>query len=152
MAADPVYLQVCQVRTLALPQRPPAISLRKMARQFIFVTVTLLCIALASLSGCGGKFPLEGTISVDEQPVNSGQIVFSPDADKGNKGPSATATIVNGQFSLLKGHRATPGPNLALVNDSENNLSYKIPVEIPKGGSTELNIQIDSSGIWEEDQ
>ena len=41
--------------------------------------------ALTSMVGCGVKrVPVAGTVTVDGQPINVGQLVFTPDTAKGN--------------------------------------------------------------------
>ena len=47
--------------------------------------VILGAFALTSVVGCGMKrVPVTGTVTVDGQPINVGQLVFTPDAAKGN--------------------------------------------------------------------
>ncbi len=62
---------------------------------------SLLCIvALSSVLGCGhnGRAAVEGTVTLDGQPLEKGQIQFNP--LPGTAGPTAGADIVNGKFAI----------------------------------------------------
>lgn len=60
----------------------------------------LCLIGLAVLPGCGesGRLPLEGTVTLDGQPLPKGYIQFSPLA--GTAGPTAGTDVVDGKFSI----------------------------------------------------
>ncbi len=96
-------------------------------------------------AGCGKSISLEGTVTVDGEPVKKGLIVFSPDVASDNDGPSASGQIEDGRFRLAKGQTPTPGTNIATVNDLENNVGYRVKVEIPEGGGADVAVEIDSS-------
>ncbi len=56
---------------------------------------------LALLTGCAtddGRFTLSGNVTVDGEPVPSGDLILEPDA--GNKGPASMARIQDGKYSL----------------------------------------------------
>ena len=57
-------------------------------------------LAVAGMAGCGGPgFPsarLEGTVTVDGQPVETGNISFTP--TQADRGSGATATISGGRY------------------------------------------------------
>ncbi len=60
-------------------------------------------LALTSVAGCGGvrKIPVSGTVTLDGQPLNGGNIVFSPDTAKGNTHRiSCTSRIEEGHYDL----------------------------------------------------
>ncbi|MCA9072516.1 MAG: hypothetical protein KDA84_26510 [Planctomycetaceae bacterium] len=69
---------------------------------------TQLLIAVAGLGlslftlGCGGDAPdfyqLKGMVTYDGKPLPTGEIIFSPDGTKGNKGPQGRAKIIDGVF------------------------------------------------------
>ena len=76
------------------------------------IGMALLQLALA---GCGGEAklaPVEGRVLFRGQPLRGGTIVFTPDPDRGNSGPLATAEIgADGRFVLTSGGKpgAVPG-------------------------------------------
>jgi hypothetical protein len=62
----------------------------------------LLCaILLTALLGCGhgGRMSVEGTVTLDGQPLQKGSIQFNP--LPGSTGPTAGGDIVNGKFAIL---------------------------------------------------
>jgi hypothetical protein len=68
----------------------------------IMNTRFLLCVVLLSiLPGCshGGRMSLEGTVTLDGQPLEKGSILFRPLSD--TKGPTAGADVVGGKFAIL---------------------------------------------------
>jgi hypothetical protein len=57
-------------------------------------------VLLSCLTGCGqrdARIAISGTVSYDGQPVKKGIITFVP---ANGKGPTAAATIVDGQYSV----------------------------------------------------
>jgi hypothetical protein len=57
----------------------------KMVRRGWLPLAILGAFALTSLVGCGPKrVPVAGTVTLDGQPLNEGQLVFTPDTAKGN--------------------------------------------------------------------
>ena len=61
----------------------------------------LLCaVVFLSVLGCGhsGRVSVEGTVTLDGQPLENGQIQFSP--LPGTAGPTAGADIVDGKFAI----------------------------------------------------
>jgi hypothetical protein len=61
----------------------------------------LAAISLAALLGCSQtkRMPIEGTVSLDGQPLEKGSIAFRP--LPGTTGPTAGATIANGKFAIV---------------------------------------------------
>ena len=62
---------------------------------------SLLCaIVLLSMLGCGqsGRVSVEGTVTLDGQPLKNAQIQFHP--LPGTAGPTAGADIVDGKFAI----------------------------------------------------
>jgi len=57
---------------------------------------------LTSVVGCGsGRLPVAGTVTVDGQPLNDGQLVFTPDSSKGNTSRIVcTSWIKDGRYNL----------------------------------------------------
>jgi hypothetical protein len=60
----------------------------------------LCVIGLLALLGCGhgGRIPVEGTVTLDGQPLKNGTIQFRPLA--GTNGPTAGAQVVDGKFAV----------------------------------------------------
>jgi hypothetical protein len=58
--------------------------------------------ALTSVVGCGPRrLPVSGTVTVDGQPLNVGQLVFTPDTAKGNTARVVcTSRIKDGRYNL----------------------------------------------------
>ena len=57
----------------------------KIIRRRSLSLAMLAAVALTSVAGCGVKrVPVSGTVTVDGQPINVGQLVFTPDTAKGN--------------------------------------------------------------------
>jgi len=69
--------------------------------------IPLLVIGLITTSiGCGRtervtKHPIAGAVTHGGDPVPSGSLRFTPDADKGNRGPATTITIADGKYQSL---------------------------------------------------
>ena len=53
--------------------------------------------------GCGSSGPerydVSGTVTFNGKPIPAGQVFFTPDTAKGNRGPQGKGKIVNGEFS-----------------------------------------------------
>ena len=77
-------------------------------------SATILAIALLLSSGCGSgdkgpvRHRISGTVTFDGQPVPQGNILFSPDASKGNTGPAAYAKIVDGKYDTASEGAMSP--------------------------------------------
>ena len=69
------------------------------------------CLAtlLMLLCGCGGsgRLALQGTVTLDEEPIEKGVIQFVP--LPGTKGPSAGGTITNGAYLVIAENGVLPG-------------------------------------------
>jgi hypothetical protein len=48
------------------------------------IRTALVVFALTALSGCGGRIPVSGKVTVDDKPLKSGGVTFVPDTEKGN--------------------------------------------------------------------
>ena len=66
---------------------------------------------LLALNGCsdhaGGRLAVQGTVTLDGQPLTRGSISFRPVA--GTSGPTAGAKIVDGRFSIPSGKSVFAG-------------------------------------------
>jgi hypothetical protein len=81
-------------------------------------------VCLFGLAGCGGLdvdlAPVEGTITMDGQPVADAGVVFTP--KKEEQGPSASATTdANGHFTLITVNRpgAVLGEHFVVITKME---------------------------------
>lgn len=80
-----------------------------------------------ALSGCSQgdsqtRFRVSGTITYDGQPVNFGEVLFTPNGAKGNSGAQGIATISNGRYDT-SGSRApgvAGGPMIVRVTASKD--------------------------------
>jgi hypothetical protein len=63
------------------------------------------------LAGCGGvdlpdRAPVHGVVTLDGQPMTTGEITFMPDESKGTIGPSASGVIdAGGHYKLTTDHQ-----------------------------------------------
>jgi roadblock/LC7 domain-containing protein len=114
------------------------------------------------MSGCGGDaasgtYQISGTIDYAGTPIPAGSVMFVPDEEQGNKGPSGLATITDGQYTTADGRGVVGGKyilrisgNDGIVTESADSDEGKtitqakdlfppnseIKVEIPKGEKT----------------
>jgi len=73
----------------------------------------LLAACLAACAGCGtGRATVEGTVTLDGQPIESGSIVFEP-AD--GAGPTAGGQIENGKYRLAEEGWVMPGKKIVRI-------------------------------------
>jgi hypothetical protein len=78
------------------------ITAKRVRRGWLSLAI-LGAFALTSALGCGGvrRVPVSGTVTLDGQPINGGQLVFSPDTAKGNTHRiSCTSPIKDGRYNL----------------------------------------------------
>jgi len=75
----------------------------------------VLALACASV-GCGrppsrlARFEISGAVTHDGKPVPSGSLRFTPDFDKGNRGPATTIMITDGTYRSVDGFGVLGGP------------------------------------------
>ena len=82
----------------------------------IFATVAVAVSTLAALAGCGGGKPkakVNGAVTLDGKPLDTGVIHFYPQSDDG--GPSASADIKGGRYQLQTGI----GPMKVVINANQ---------------------------------
>jgi hypothetical protein len=84
------------------------------------VILALMCFAL---TGCGseGRAPVEGTVTLDSQPVDGGAITFVPEEYKEGSIERAqvTADIKDGKYSLNGSHGLLPGKYRVVIHWSK---------------------------------
>ncbi len=114
-------------------------------RQIRLITTAIFLVALmAGLStGCGGpSYPLRGTVKYDGKAIKDGSILFEPDKESGNEGPSAQTRIHGGKFSIPAGQPVAPGPVIARITDNDNpELKLIAKFEMPASPTTEFVIK-----------
>ena len=97
---------------------------------------TIAMLAVATLmplgAGCGKSTGSRvfGAVAFDGKPVPGGKIYFTPDAAKGNSGPSGFADITNGRYDTAAtgGRNVQPGPIIMAADGVEPlNESEKTP-------------------------
>lgn len=82
-------------------------------KHFVSAAVTL---ALASaILGCGGparltRYEISGAVTYDGKPVPSGQLRFTPDSEKGNRGPATSIMFADGRYRSVDGYGVLGGP------------------------------------------
>lgn len=87
--------------------------------------IPLFVISLFAISlGCGRtervtKHPITGAVTHGGDPVPSGSLRFTPDAEKGNRGPATTITIADGKFQSLPGYGVIGGPYIVEITGFE---------------------------------
>lgn len=115
----------------------------------------VLALLSVGFVGCGEKdtqerFRVSGKITYENQPVNFGEVLFTPDAAQGNSGAQGIATISNGRYDTT-GSRApgvAAGPVVVRVTasaDANGKLlaEYEFKMDIQKTENTK-DIEIPS--------
>jgi hypothetical protein len=115
----------------------------------------ILCFAAAVISGCNQQLgpPLHrvaGRGLYGGRPIVSGQVLFTPDGRRGNKGPQGLATIVEGRIDT-RGTRApgiAGGPMIVQVSgqlDATGTrfMSHEFTRDFPRDTDSELTFDID---------
>ena len=78
-----------------------------MIPQLRLAFVPALC-SLVFLTGCGGGSRIEGTVTLDGQPVEDGTITFYPEGGK-DQGPNVPGEIKDGKYSIDSSRHLKPG-------------------------------------------
>lgn len=96
----------------------------------IFHRIPMVAVMMLLAAGCAQQGPtrhsLSGNINYDGKPVPAGEISFEPDASRGNKGPSAVATITAGKYETAPNFGVVGGPHRARIRGFDG-----IPVQLP---------------------
>ena len=69
-------------------------SIKKRAPRLLLLAVALAVVGCAD----DGTYTISGTVTYKGAPVPAGEIRFTPDTSKGNKGPPVLAVIKEGQY------------------------------------------------------
>jgi hypothetical protein len=124
--------------------------------QPVLVFALLLTIVLFA-SGCGGSklIPVEGKVTVGNEPLKTGNVTYHPDVDGGNKQTYPTLPIgtidETGKYTLSTGGKpgAPPGKyKVTIVATVPSN--PKDPYSIPKHLIDKLNSDVDTTTISKE--
>lgn len=83
--------------------------------------LVITCVVLTATIGCNGnegslRFQREGEVTFNGQPVAKGEIIFSPDREKGGKGPGTTVTFENGRYQTREEMGALSGPHIVVIS------------------------------------
>lgn len=106
------------------------------------------------LTGCNAsdspkRFQVSGTVTFNDQPVPAGEVILTPDHEKGNQGPAAYAVIRQGRYETERGKGVLGGPYkvrvTGLSGESTGALSdvhklfddYETTVELPAKSSVQ---------------
>jgi len=73
------------------------------------IAACVLASSLLALAGCGGRAPVDGTVTLDGKPVDGGVVVFIPEGDSGGARPKAGGPITEGKFHIPGGEGPAPG-------------------------------------------
>lgn len=100
-------------------------------------------IAGCSQSDSQTRFRVSGTITYDGQPVDFGEVLFTPNGAKGNSGAQGIASISNGRYDT-SGSRApgvSGGPMIVRVTaskDAQGTLltEQEFELDLPKSDTT----------------
>jgi hypothetical protein len=92
------------------------------------------------LTGCSGSCPVEGTVTLDGQPVDGGIIEFQPaDGAPGTSRTTVHADIKNGKYSLGGGNGPAAG-------------SYKVAIHWLKKTGRQVDVTGDAGNKQDETQ
>jgi hypothetical protein len=93
-------------------------------------TLSALAIAIVCSSGCSDsgmpRGAVQGRVTIGGQPLAKGRILFLPIAP--NEGPTVSAVIVNGEYSLSRHEGPIDGQNRVEL-EAELNLGFAIDDE-----------------------
>ncbi len=115
-------------------------------------------IGISGFSGEQDPNAVWGTVLLDGEPIEVGQLMFVPNEAKGNQGGKAFADIRNGKYATIPSQPVSPGHSLALISVyplskagdhfTFEKLSqietYQVDVEIPDGGASDFLVNISS--------
>ncbi len=77
------------------------------------VRAVLVALAAAPAAGCGDggakRYSVSGAVSLGGRPVPAGEVVFEPDASKGNNGPGSVVRIRDGRYQTEPGRGVVGG-------------------------------------------
>jgi len=106
------------------------------ARAIFIASLASSLAAVWLTPGCGGssgpeRYPLEGAVTYDGQPVPGGSIEFEPDHTQGNRGPAGYATIENGRYATLSEKGTVGGPHVVRITGTDGQPTGESPYGTP---------------------
>ncbi|WP_145266689.1 hypothetical protein [Calycomorphotria hydatis] len=112
------------------------------------ITAFLIMLTVAAV-GCGGnpdgpqRYSLSGSVTYNGQPVPAGNILLSPNREKGNSGPATVASINDGKYETFPGKGMVGGHFVVTITaepKQEMTLplfdTYTMEVELPNEDSS----------------
>ena len=118
------------------------------------------------VAGCGGdsfdRVPLSGTVTCEGNANPSGGILATP-AQTGTNAPNVSAPLADGKFSIpadqgpvagsyifeisvqIPGAQPAPGASPEGEVETGPAITYRKPIDVPKGGSDSLAIELTSA-------
>ncbi|MGP0067914.1 MAG: hypothetical protein ACLQGP_30515 [Isosphaeraceae bacterium] len=143
---------------------------------FSFLSATVAGLMAIGCSGGGGgddkpREPVSGTVTLDDQPLTEGIILFAPVGNAAEAVASATGKIEDGKFSIPREQGPVPGSykvSITAANLPEGrvkidlkkskkkaatkqetipakyNSQTTLKVDIPKGGKSDLSFSLQS--------
>ena len=107
--------------------------------------LSLLCVggslAVLLATGCGqagpGRYDLAGSVTHDGQPLPYGYIHFTPDSQRGNRGPGSGAPVRDGKYATPPGKGIVGGPYVVRIAGSDG-----VAVEVPGEGLNEAGMPL----------
>jgi hypothetical protein len=117
-----------------------------------YVPLAALCCAaiccVAALAGCTSgdkqtRYRVSGEVKFNGEPVQFGEVLFTPDGAQGNSGAQGIAEIKNGRYDT-QGSRApgiAGGPTVIVVTALKDDrgtllIEHEFKVDLPKADST----------------
>lgn len=114
-----------------------------MKLRHLLACVLVGCVALGCGDGGPKRYRLSGKATFDGQPIVYGDVLFTPDASKGNQGPQGIANIRDGQFdtSASGGQGIAGGPTVIRVTGFTGEggkliCEYEWSVDLPRADGT----------------
>lgn len=115
-------------------------------RRWLTPVIAIGCLIAA---GCGGdagpkRHRVSGEATFDGTPIPHGDVLFSPDASKGNSGPQGIAQIRDGKFDTdgEDGKGVAGGPTIVRITGLSGPggkllCEYDFPLELPREDSVQ---------------
>jgi uncharacterized lipoprotein YmbA len=111
-----------------------------------FICAAIFCAAL--LAGCSGgdaqtRYRVSGEVKFNGEPVQYGEVLFTPDGAQGNSGAQGIAEIKNGRYDT-QGSRApgvAGGPTVVVVTALQDDrgtllIEHEFRIDLPKADTT----------------
>ncbi len=107
------------------------------------IRIFALAVSLMASVGCSRTHhPLSGTVTFDDKPVPTGEILLTPDTGRGNRAPSVVVEISHGKYSTPPERGQWGGAYKAVLSGftpgGKKTLFYnhEVEIDLPVGAST----------------